>query len=59
MSREFTCACCKETFPQEWTEEECLKEKQELFGDMPMNQMEKVCDDCFYKIMKHNKHPGF
>ena len=27
---EFYCACCKETFPIEWTEEESLKEKQEL-----------------------------
>ncbi len=56
---DFICACCNETFPQEWTDEEALEEKKELFGDMPLEEMEKVCDECFYKLMKFNEHPGF
>ena len=56
---EFKCANCKEIFTQSRTEEEALQEKKELFGNMPLNEMETVCHECFYKIMKYNNHPGF
>ena len=57
--RKFTCACCKEEHLSAWTEEEAIQEKNELFGDMPLDEMAKVCTDCFDKIMKYNEHAGF
>lgn len=57
--RKFTCDCCKNKFICERTEKETLEEKNRLFGDMPLSEMVRVCDDCFKKIMEFNNHKGF
>jgi hypothetical protein len=54
--RKFTCAICKETFNQGWTDEEALQEKKELgWDDVPMDNCMEVCDDCFKKYEKQRK----
>ena len=56
-SNKFTCSCCGKTFNRIWTKKEALKEKDELFPDVPIEHCAKVCDDCFKEIMDFNE-PG-
>ncbi len=48
--RKYTCALCHGEFESDWSEKEALAEKQNLWGDIPINEMEVVCDDCFKMI---------
>lgn len=49
--KDFICECCHLTFDHGWSEEEAVKEKEELFGDLPLDDCARVCDTCFHKIM--------
>ena len=51
--KRFICECCHKYLACAWDEEECIEEKKQIFGDMPLNEMAKVCDDCYTLIMKH------
>lgn len=53
----FTCANCEETFDRETSYEDAVAEKEELFGDIPLDMCDEVCDPCFKKIMDFNE-PG-
>ncbi len=50
MSRKFTCAVCGGNFTSAWTHEEAVAEKEQLWGDIPLDQCSSVCDDCHNKI---------
>lgn len=58
MMNKFICECCKKSFDSLWTEKECLIEKKEIFGDMPLSNMAKVCDDCYQAIMVYAMENG-
>lgn len=47
MGKLYTCAECGGEFESDWTEEEAQAERLALFGDVPEEDMEQVCDDCF------------
>ncbi len=47
---QFKCAKCDGVFNKALTEEEAIKEKNELWGDIPLEKCELVCDDCFNEI---------
>lgn len=54
---EYKCDGCGGVFEKDWSEEEALKEKEENgWGDMDISAMAQVCDDCYKKIIKFNKH---
>lgn len=45
----YTCAMCGGTFEtqDDWTEEDRMKEKEENFPDVPLEECDVVCDDCY------------
>jgi len=51
MSDTYTCAACDGVFSFDWTEEEALAEKEKNWGDMPIEDMAIVCDDCYREMM--------
>ena len=53
MSDEYTCYLCKETFEKGVSDEEAMAEKDALWPDVPVDDCELVCDDCF-KMMGLN-----
>lgn len=50
-ARTFQCDQCKGVFTAEWSEDDALAEKKELWGDYPLEKCARVCDDCFQEIM--------
>ena len=55
--KKYKCDACGGTFVADWTEEDALKEKAANgWGGMDHKAMAQVCDDCYEKIMKFNKH---
>ena len=50
ITNEFKCCACNGVFEKEWTDEEAEKEKDELFGGIPLEDCDLVCDDCFKKM---------
>lgn len=46
-SNEYKCCVCEGVFEKGWTDEEAKKEKDELFGDVPLEDCCLVCDDCY------------
>lgn len=50
MSDQFKCVQCNGTFEKAWTDEEAMAEAEENFGEIPDDQREVVCDDCFEKM---------
>ena len=46
----YECAMCHETYECGWSHEEALAESKELFGDIPADETEVVCDDCFKEM---------
>lgn len=52
MSNQFTCADCGETFDKGRSDEEALKESKEIWGEIPQEDMEIICEDCYQKMMK-------
>lgn len=49
-SNEFICAKCGELCIGTTSEEKKLKEKEEMFGDIPLEDCVSICDDCFQAI---------
>ncbi len=46
----YKCAACGEVFEKGVSDEEALQEKEELWGEIPLEQMVLVCDDCWKKM---------
>lgn len=46
-SDEYVCAVCRGTFKKGWTDEEAKDELDEVFGLIPIDVCEIVCDDCY------------
>lgn len=46
----FICECCRKECTKTVTEEEVLKEKEDLFPDVPIEECAIVCDDCFKNL---------
>lgn len=51
MTATFTCALCGETYEKDWTDEEAEAEKDQLWGDVPLEECEIICDDCFKQVV--------
>jgi hypothetical protein len=50
--KSFTCCyICEVEFEPAWTDEEAIAEKNALFGDVPMEDCEVVCDPCWRMVM--------
>jgi DNA-directed RNA polymerase subunit RPC12/RpoP len=47
---EYKCASCGEIFEKGWSDEESMEETKKNFGDVPENELEVICDDCYKKI---------
>jgi hypothetical protein len=50
MTKTFTCAMCHRTLECGWSEEEALAELKEVWGDVPPEACDQVCDDCWELI---------
>jgi hypothetical protein len=54
---QFKCALCKDIFDTEedkgWNEEKRVKELRQNFGNVPVEECDVVCDDC-YKVILNN-----
>ncbi len=48
-NNEYTCALCGGVFKKGWPDEEAQAESKKLWGNIPDEDMELVCDDCFKK----------
>ena len=51
---QFRCGECGQVFVKGWTDEECLEEMKETFGNIPEEQRAYVCDECYKKLMKEH-----
>ncbi len=56
MSDTFKCAMCGLTFRKARPDQEALEETRRNFGDVPPEDLEVVCDDC-YKEIDPATHP--
>jgi len=52
---EYQCEQCKGIFTKGWTDKEALNETKELFGDVPVEELSVICDDCFNKLFGEEK----
>ncbi len=50
MSDQYTCTICKGIFDKGWSDEEAAAEKEEIFGSVPLEECDLVCDDCFNQL---------
>lgn len=50
MNKTYICAICEEQFETVWSEEDAQAEKIAFWGDIPDDECDVVCDDCFQKI---------
>lgn len=48
---EYRCGCCGGTFAAERDDDEALTECEIREGELPPDELEVVCDDCFRKVM--------
>jgi len=54
----YECKNCGKDFESDWSDEEAIKESEDLFGVKNANENHDiviVCDDCFKKLMKGRK----
>ncbi len=57
MSEEsYQCAMCGGVFEKTRSDEEAMRETNELFGDVTREDCDVICDDCF-KIVCPNGRP--
>ena len=49
-TEEFTCEHCGETFENDWSDKEALKEAEQ-WGKNPPGGLSIICDDCYNKFM--------
>lgn len=54
-NRTYTCASCHGVFETEYTEEDCRNEAIENFPDWDQEDKVVICDDCYKKMIMHNK----
>ncbi len=47
----YNCAVCGETFTKGRSDEEARAEQHELWGDLPDEECDILCDDCFVEFM--------
>ncbi len=47
---EFRCAMCKYVFDKAWSDEEAASEAAVYFPNVPLEETELVCDDCWQTI---------
>lgn len=51
----YICDACRKEFDSDWSDEEAMKEANELWGDLLGKDPAIICDDCFQKgIVKFN-----
>lgn len=50
MRRQYICDACYGTFTTEWTDEDAMAESRRLFGNLPVEELSRVCEDCFHKL---------
>ncbi len=50
MNEKYKCAMCGGVFEKTVTEDEARTELKEFFGDVPVEDCDIVCDDCWEKI---------
>ena len=48
---EYQCCVCDGVFEKGWTDDEAMEESEEVWGAMPPDELEVVCDDCYNKMM--------
>lgn len=49
---EYTCSVCGNTYKKVRSEEDCIKELKEVWGDCSPDECDIVCDDCYQIIIK-------
>lgn len=54
-NRKYICDHCKGEFIANWTEEEAIKEKEENFGNISMEDCAQICDNCYKEFMSWYK----
>lgn len=47
----FICALCKQTCESSRSDEEALEESKVIFGDIPKEEQEVICEDCYKWLM--------
>ncbi len=47
---EYQCELCNKTYKKGWTDEEAIKESQEIFGEYSQEDLAVICDDCWQKL---------
>jgi hypothetical protein len=50
----YTCSMCKGVCESQWTEAEAIAEKNRDFGNVPLEECDIVCDDCYQQISPKN-----
>ena len=50
-TRTLLCEACDCTFETDISEDEAMKEKEEIFGDTPREECMVICDDCFKELV--------
>ncbi len=51
---EFRCGHCSNIYEKDWTDEEAIKESNEMFGDCNKNDLAIICDNCYKKLFPVN-----
>jgi hypothetical protein len=46
----YECAMCHNTYESGWSDQEALAEKEQLWGDVPIEDCAVICNDCFQII---------
>lgn len=54
----FVCDSCGGTFDCEWSDEEAMKESEEIFGKLPKKDLAQICDDCFSEMTAFKENPN-
>ena len=51
MTDTFKCVACRGTFNKGWSDEEAIAEHQEHFPEVPLEETDLVCDDCYQLLI--------
>jgi hypothetical protein len=51
MTEQFTCARCKRTFDKTRSDAEADQERLELWGNVPMEECDVICEECFQDVV--------
>lgn len=55
---EYRCNVCKGVFDKGWSDEEAKAELDSgIFGDVPVEECDVACDDCWKKMGLHHDGP--